>query len=614
MNLFRNLTSSRNLWNIKGSFGEFKEAINSDNGIYFSKNEFIEVKSEIIKDSSGVFVRRGKVKNISPDVVTLNTLTSLFYLNGGSLEVYTQYNGWQNESRGEWQNLVSGIKASSESVRNATDATPFTAIWSNEEGRGVALHLISYGAWEINFKKRESNFIEIEMGYLKDGFELKLAPGEEVSLPEIIYYDVENKKDLDAYKLHLYLAETHPGKEMPVIYNTWLYKFDRFSFDDIVKQIKEAKDLGIEYFVIDAGWFGVGENWWGARGDWEENETFGFKGKMKEISDLVRENGMKFGFWLEVECAAFGANIVREHPDYFVKGDSSYFLDFANEDAVRYIFNKTASLIEKYDAKFIKFDFNADLNYDKYKTAFIKYFEGHVGYIKMLKERFPDLYLENCASGGLRMTLRDSFLYDSFWPTDNQSPYDSMRIFKDTVLRMHPSKIEKWATILSAKEIAPVNGQEGFKDRIISTNDATWSGISGVTESFLEGFSEGSPIGLSTDLTAFSPELKEKVKGIIKEFKERRSFFKNSACHILADTESVLALEYRNKDFSEIEIVVYIKRKMQNGVTVVPILDEGATYEYKGEKISGKQLKCSGIDINVEGAYTAKKIFLKKEQ
>ena len=36
--------------------------------------------------------------------------------------------------------------------------------------------------------------------------------------------------------------------------------------------------------------------------------------------------------------------------------------------------------------------------------------------------------------------------------------------------------------------------------------------------------------------------------------------------------------------------------------------------EYKGEKISGKELKCSGIDINAEGAYTAKKIFLKKEQ
>ena len=88
------------------------------------------------------------------------------------------------------------------------------------------------------------------MGYLKDGFELKLAPGKEVSLPEIIYYDVENKKDLDAYKLHLYLAETHPGKEMPVIYNTWLYKFDRFTYEDIKNQIEKAKESGINVEII----------------------------------------------------------------------------------------------------------------------------------------------------------------------------------------------------------------------------------------------------------------------------------------------------------------------------------------------------------------------------
>ena len=116
MNLLRNLTSSKSLWNIKGSFGEFKEALTLDNGNYFSKNEFIEVESEFIKEAFGVYVRRGRVKNISDEVVTLNTLTSLFYINGGSLDIYTQYNGWQNESRGEWQHLVSGIRASSESL------------------------------------------------------------------------------------------------------------------------------------------------------------------------------------------------------------------------------------------------------------------------------------------------------------------------------------------------------------------------------------------------------------------------------------------------------------------------------------------------------------------
>ena len=68
--------------------------------------------------------------------------------------------------------------------------------------------------------------------------------------------------------------------------------------------------------------------------------TFGFKGKMQQTAREVRKNSMKFGFWLEVECAAESSDAVKNHPDYFIKGQSSYFLDFANEDARNYIFDK----------------------------------------------------------------------------------------------------------------------------------------------------------------------------------------------------------------------------------------------------------------------------------
>ena len=91
---------------------------------------------------------------------------------------------------------------------------------------------------------------------------------------------------------------------------------------------------------------------------------------------------MKFGFWLEPECASKTAEIVKKHPDYFLEGKNSCFIDFANEEAKGYIFNKTCELIDRFGAEFVKFDFNADLNYDKYGTGFTEYFKGHCDYIK----------------------------------------------------------------------------------------------------------------------------------------------------------------------------------------------------------------------------------------
>lgn len=45
------------------------------------------------------------------------------------------------------------------------------------------------------------------------------------------------------------------------------------------------------------------------------------------------------------------------------------------------------------------------------------------------------------------MTLTNGLDFDSFWLSDNQSPYEGVRIFKDTIKRVAPQMIEKWATI-----------------------------------------------------------------------------------------------------------------------------------------------------------------------
>lgn len=609
MNLFSQKRLSTHLYKIIGSFGEFLEEVSEKDGSFSAKSETVSVTSDIEKDKNGVFVRHDKIKNISDEKVTLNAILSKFRLNGGEYEVYSQYNGWLSESLGGWQPLVSSVGASSKSLRCAQGASPFMVLWSNQENRGTAFHYNAYSAWEMKFTKvhigGESTEVEAEFGILGDGLEIELMPGEEFELPEIIYYTVFNRVGLDCFKLHAYLNEKYPRKTMPVIYNTWLYRFDGFNFENVCAQIPKAVELGVEYFVIDAGWFGNGRDWWSTRGDWEENLTFGFRGRMKEIADLVRKAGMKFGLWLETECASAGANVLKEYPEFFIKADSSYFLDFANADAVKFIYDKTCEVIDKYGAEFIKFDFNADLTYDKYRSAFTKYFEGHSKYIKMIKERYPDIYIENCASGGARLSVRDGKLYDSYWPSDNQSPYHSLRIFKDTILRVPPQWIECWATICSVKDVAPVYGKDELAEKIIATNDGTWDSVVGVHDCFLKGFFTGSPVGFSCDLTSFSEKTMAELKDFIVKFKKNREFYKNAVCHILVDTKSMLVLEYRNSDFSQIELVVFTHKMMQNHITIYPAVDENASYKMGDSEFSGEELTNCGIDVDMHRSYIA---------
>ena len=617
MNLFVKNQRADNLWRLVGSFGRLDTETTVQADTLSAQNGAIQVSSEIVRHPNGVCVRRGSVKNISVYPQTLNTLASRFTLNGGEYRVYTQCNAWQNESQGKWQPLITSVSVKSESVRTASGAAPFAVVWSEQENRGTAFHLIANSAWEISvlrdYLPGENSQIQVELGVLKDALALVLQPGEELALPEIIYYEVSNCVDLDCWKLHSYLNAQYPKAYLPVIYNTWLYKFDQFTYEDILLQMDKAAELGAEYFVIDAGWFGEGANWWPARGDWEENLTFGFRGRMTEAADYARQKGLQFGFWLEPECAAEESQIVQNHPEYFEKGEDSCFLDFANPDAVDYIYEKTCQLVDRYGAKFMKFDFNADLRYDKYHSGFLYYYRGMADYLQRLRSRYPDLYIENCASGGIDMTLSKLANYGSFWPTDNQSPYTGLRIYKDTLLRMQPQRIESWLSVRSAEKLYYSYTSDQMQEKILATNDATWTNLVSVEMDFIRAFTKGRVMGLSFDLTLLSDSAFAKLQEMIAQFKQDRAFYSSMVCRILADTDTVLVLQYSDAQANRAEILVFSHKTKQDSITVYPVLDAVGSYVIDGEREeTAAEILQNGLQIPVTMPYTAKIVKLSK--
>lgn len=584
-----------------GSFGEIDGNVEflkkEENGktVFEYKNGEIRLVSEFSYEENGVVVRRDSFENISSEDIEIKSLSSRFVLDGSEYEVYTQYNGWQHESSGSWQKLVTEIRAASEGIRTCDGATPIMAVHNLLTGKNMVFHLIPNAKWQMSIKKVHSSIKEIvvlESGFCDKALSLKVHPGEVIELPTLIFFSAENKSDLDAYRLHEYYNKAYPRKALPIIYNSWMYCFDKLDIDELKKQTACAADMGFEAFVVDAGWFDGGEDWFLGVGDFEENMHAGPSGRLSELSDFVREKGMIFGLWFEPERAGVNSKSFKNHHEYYITGG---FLDFSNPDAVEYILDLISKRIDKYGIGFLKFDFNDSIPNDKSGNAFYRYMQGQKSFISKLRERYPDLYITNCAGGGYRAELGQGAFFDSFWLSDNQGPYEGIRIVKDTLKRMPTSLIERWNVQKYCEGFPTYNNSKTGK--MIHCNDATWSFLIGIDDSFSDAFMHGGPMGFSCDIAAFPEEYKKHWTDVISNYKREREFYKNAVARILVDSDSVIIIEYSDSKFDRCVVQIYTKTTHSKSLIIYPVIEKGKEYLYEGKTVLSNDILENGILI-----------------
>lgn len=594
-----------------GSFGEIQGTVEHKDNTVIQKTEEYRFECKYNFDKYGVCTREDSFANISDHPIKVNCLKSRFIFDGGEYQVYTQFNCSNNESYGSWQNLVTCVSATGASLRTTEDATPFLALWNEQVNRGVAFHLLPTSTWEMKAVRvsPDCKYVNTvcEMGLLNYNMDIELAPGETLKLPKIVCYEFHNKTDMDAYKLHNYMHTHYPRRPLPVIYDTWMYCADKVSVEKMEKQIPLAAELGVEYFFIDAGWFGKDASWSRSVGDWSENLNAGFRGRLAEVADMVRAAGMKFGLWLEPERATHLSDAVRDYPQYYMKGDEEpfYFLDFANDKAREWMLNIVFGIIEKYGVEYIKNDFNADMYFDPRNSAFTKYHEGRNKFNKAICERYPNIYLSGCAAGGQCMELNQYTRFNSFWPSDNESPYDEMRIYRDTILRLPPQAMERWVAVHSLLGYESLYGDWDAKnpERLIACADSTWHNVIGVQLSYLDAYMTCGPIGLSSDLTKLSEKVFAHMKEFIENFKKDREFWTKAVARILCNTPSLTVYQYSDMDLSKVIIQFVTMKPQQNTFFNYPVLCENKKYRVNGEEkiFSGKELMDEGVSIFTGG-------------
>ena len=89
--------------------GDKERYICEENGVRFIV--------EFLKQKNGAVIRTDRCINLTNQSMCLRAFSSRFFMEGNKYEVYTQYSGWQHESSGVWQPLVSGVFGMSDEIR-----------------------------------------------------------------------------------------------------------------------------------------------------------------------------------------------------------------------------------------------------------------------------------------------------------------------------------------------------------------------------------------------------------------------------------------------------------------------------------------------------------------
>jgi alpha-galactosidase len=230
-----------------------------------------------------------------------------------------------------------------------------------------------------------------------------------------------------------------------VTYNTWFAYGVQVDEASMRQEIDGAATLGVERFVVDAGWYagagrgGVADFTTGL-GSWQIDASR-FPSGLGALSDYAHERGLTFGLWVEPErvgLATVGRSGLAQEAWLAKTGGKYGSSEFAQvclggATARQWIFDRVSALIDTAHPDYLKWDNNFWINCDRSghvhgtSDGNFAHVNGLYEVLARLRERYPDLLIENVAGGGNRMDLGMLRYTDTGWMDDRTTPSVKVR-------------------------------------------------------------------------------------------------------------------------------------------------------------------------------------------
>jgi alpha-galactosidase len=416
------------------------------------------------------------IERIEPGVFDVTAFDTLHSVSG------VQAQGGFRQDEGDYRSFrlthhpaVPFTKESGE--RSTWWETPWVAFTASG-GDGVVAMLAYGGQW--SFHVDESGTARWSV----DGIRPDIEPGETWTSPEVWIAPFSGDVDEASATTYRLLREavipTTPDDFPWVQYNTWFSWFCDLDEQTLLREAEVAADMGVEVFYVDAGWW-VGnprrrDRFSSALGTWREN-TEKFPHGLAWFADRIRDLGMHFGIWVEPErvdlrtshTGTWDEAWIAESGGTYIRcpwpsDTNTAWLCFGHSGTQAWALEWITDLVESLGVRWLKWDSNY---WDVCTNAFHGHgagdgeraqLEGVYAVMAGLRERFPDLIIENCAGGATRMDYMLAQQTHAAWLNDASEPHHRSRFHNAGATTIFPPEyLNAWIT---ESEHENVNGQD----------------------------------------------------------------------------------------------------------------------------------------------------------
>ncbi len=416
---------------------------------------FTLVLSYYVYTECDVISRSARFINTSDHEVKLTRMLSMLIdFDRAGMKVTSFHGSWTREMNKSDIILTAGKYVNSSFTGTSSNRTNPLFMVSEPDSTEVSgdvygFNLVYSGNHYSATEVSPWNKTRVCYGINPQNFSWTLTAGEEFQAPEaVMTYSSAGFRQM-SLNMHDFVREhitrgAWKDKERPVLINSWEASYFDFTESSLLKLAKTAKNAGVELFVMDDGWFGDRNDDKRALGDWDIVNTKKLPGGLEGLSKKINDLGLMFGLWVEPEMINVDSELYRKHPEWAMdipgmdhtEGRNQRILDLCNPEVVDYMIETMSKVFATPGLSYIKWDMNRNFSdyYSKYLPAerqqevSHRYVLGFYRLLKTLAERFPEILMEGCASGGNRFDLGVLCYYPQIWASDNTDAVSRLAI------------------------------------------------------------------------------------------------------------------------------------------------------------------------------------------
>lgn len=415
-----------------------------------SKKLFVSSFFQLYRDNKTIRVWK-TIKNNGTETIGIEWLSSLSYTGllqqdsfpsnfAENIELSVAHNAWTAELQWESTRLkelglnyyVDGehkqpsskrVSITNNSSWSCSEYSPNAILHNTQTGQTAGWQIEHNGAWHYEIGDTGNGDLIYLNLFGPEEYDnhcwIELKPQETFASVPIAFLQLNGKPEQIFAELTCYRRiirrESKDNRDLPVIFNDYMNCLMGDPTTEIeLPLIDAAAKAGCEYFVVDCGWYADGY-WWDEVGEWLPSAKR-FPRGIEEVIQAIRHNGMIPGLWLEIEVMGIHCPLADQLPDdwFFMRHGKRvididrYHLDFRNPEVTAYADSVLDRLITDYGVGYIKMDYNittgigTDYKADSFGEGLLAHNRAYLDWLDRLFQRYPEIVIENCGSGGMR--------------------------------------------------------------------------------------------------------------------------------------------------------------------------------------------------------------------